>query len=86
MFKVVFTKQATKTLQRLPRNQAKLIQEKLESIAHAPSQQHNNVTKLQNQDGFRLRIGDLRVIYEIQDQQLVIIVLKIGSCGEVYRR
>jgi mRNA interferase RelE/StbE len=45
----------------------------------------NNVTKLQNRDGFRLRIGDWRVIYEVQDQQLVILVLKIGSRGEVYR-
>ena len=86
MFSVVYTKQAAKVLQRLPRNQAQLIREKIELIADDPYQQHNIVTKLQNRDGFRLRIGDWRVIYEVQDdQQLVILVLKIGSRGEVYR-
>lgn len=85
MFKVVFTKQAAKTLRRLPQNQAQLIRNKVEELAKDPYQPRNTVTKLQNRDGFRLRIEDWRVIYEVQDRQLVIIVLKIGARGGVYR-
>jgi len=40
---------------------------------------------MQNRDGYRLRVGDWRVIYDIQKEKVVILVLKIASRGEVYR-
>lgn len=33
----------------------------------------------------RIRVGDYRVIYEIQDEALVVLVLRVGSRGDVYR-
>ncbi len=36
-------------------------------------------------DLFRLRVGDWRIIYQIIDDQLLILVLEIGSRGEIYR-
>ena len=44
-----------------------------------------DVKKLQNRSGYRLRIGDWRVIYEVQNEELVILVMKIAPRGEVYR-
>ena len=85
MYRISFTKQAYRAFRRMPQNTSKLIREKLERIAADPYAQHNNVTKLQNRPGYRLRVGDLRVIYELQDDQLVILILKIGSRGEIYR-
>jgi len=84
MYRIVYTKQSTKTLRKLPRNVAQLIRKKLEGIATDPHAQHNNVTKLQNRPGYRLRVGDWRVIYKIDNEQLVILVLKLGSRGSVY--
>jgi mRNA interferase RelE/StbE len=69
----------------MPKGAAKLVREKLERVAADPYAQHNNVTKLQNRTGFRLRVGAWRVIYELQNDQLIILVLKIGSRGEIYR-
>ena len=69
----------------MPKNISGLIREKLGHIAVDPYAQHNNVTKLQNRPGYRLRVGDWRVICELQDDQLVILVLKIGPRGEIYR-
>ena len=44
------------------------------------------VKKLQGEEGiWRLRVGDYRVLYTIQHQELVILVLKIGHRREVYR-
>jgi mRNA interferase RelE/StbE len=36
-------------------------------------------------DAFRVRIGDYRVIYEIKDDEFVLIVIKIGARGDVYK-
>jgi mRNA interferase RelE/StbE len=85
MYKILFTKQANKTLRKMPRNVSTLIRQKLDAIATDPYEQHNNLTKLQNRPGYRLRVGDWRLIYEIQDDKLVILVLKIAPRGEIYR-
>jgi mRNA interferase RelE/StbE len=85
VYKIVFTKQAVKSLQRIPRNITDLIREKLAQLAADPFAKHLNVTKLQNRPGYRLRVGDWRVIYEIQKEQLVVMVLKVAPRGEVYR-
>ena len=69
----------------MPRSLAALIREKLDQVATDPFAQHPNVTKLQNRTGYRLRIGDWRIIYDVQKEELVIMVLKIAPCGEVYR-
>ena len=85
MYKIVFTKRADKALRKMPRNISKLIRNKLDRIAAAPYARHNNVTRLQNRPGYRLRVGDWRVLYEIQDDRLVILVLRVGSRGDIYR-
>jgi mRNA interferase RelE/StbE len=85
MYRVTYTKQAERSLLKIPRNLALRLREKLAQIALDPYGQHNNVTKLQNRDGYRLRVGDWRVIYEIHDGELIILVLKIAPRGSVYR-
>jgi mRNA interferase RelE/StbE len=69
----------------MPRNTAKLIREKLENIAADPYADHPNAKKLQGREGYRLRVGDWRVIYKIENEQLVIIVLKVAPRGEAYK-
>ena len=83
--RIVFKKEAAKSLNKLPRNVAKTIREKLEAIAANPYADHPNAKKLQGREGYRLRAGDWRVIYEIQNNELVILVLRVASGGEVYR-
>jgi mRNA interferase RelE/StbE len=85
VYKILFKKEAAKSLTKLPRNVAQTIREKLENIAANPYADHPNVKKLQGREGYRLRVGDWRVIYEIQNDQLVILVLKVAPRGEVYR-
>jgi len=85
MYSIVFAKTAVRSLRKMPRNLAERIQEKLEHIAKEPYATHNNVTKLQNRPGYRLRVGDWRVIYTIQDDELMILVVRIGSRGDIYR-
>jgi len=84
-YQIIFTKQAVKMLQKMPREISQSIRQKLDQIAIDPFALHSGVTKLQNRDGFRLRIGDWRVIYDIQKEKVVILVVKIATRSEVYR-
>jgi mRNA interferase RelE/StbE len=85
VYRLVYSKEAAKTLQRIPRKTAKLIRDKLEMIATDPYADHANAKKLQGREGYRLRVGDWRVIYKIQNEQLMIIVLKVAARGEIYK-
>jgi mRNA interferase RelE/StbE len=69
----------------MPRNTAKLIREKIEQVAADPFSSIPNAKKLQGRDGYRLRVGDWRVIYEVNKKEITIIVLKVAPRGEVYR-
>jgi len=85
MSQLLFTQQATKALRKMPSNWSKRIRKKLIQVAAEPYGQHNNVTKLQGRNGYRLRVGDWRIIYEIKDGELVVLVLKIASRGDIYQ-
>ena len=44
-----------------------------------------DVKKLEGRLAWRIRIGDYRVIYEIHDRELQVIVITVGHRGDVYR-
>ena len=69
----------------MPRDVVGRIRDKLDQVAKDPYAQYRNVTRLQNRAGYRLRVGDWRVIYAVEDDELIILVLKVGSRGDVYR-
>ena len=85
MYQLIFTKQAEKTLRKMSRNTANHIREKLVQLAVDPYAHNPKVTKLQGRSGYRLRVGDWRIIYELEDNKLIIYVLKIASRGDIYR-
>lgn len=80
MHQLTYTKRAEKTLLAMPRDTARLMQ----LLAENPYAANSNTTKLQGRAGYRLRVGDWRVIYEIVDDVLVILVLDIGPRGGIY--
>jgi mRNA interferase RelE/StbE len=84
MYRVVTTKSFDKALARLPLNWQKRIVAKIKEVAADPYAPNNNLTKLQGRDGYRLRVGDWRVIYELQDERLVMLVLDMGPRGDIY--
>jgi len=85
MYQIVFTRQANRALRKMSRNRARLIRKKLDQLAQDPYARHPNVTKLQGRPGYRLRVGDWRILYELKDDRLVILVLKIAPRGGAYR-
>jgi mRNA interferase RelE/StbE len=84
MYTVVTTRSFDKTLAKLPVNWQKRILAKIREVAANPYAPNSNLTKLQGRDGYRLRVGDWRVIYELNGESLVMLVLEIGSRGGIY--
>jgi len=54
-------------------------------LAKDPYAPNPNVRKLKDRPGYRFRVGDWRIIYEIRKDELIILVLKIAPRGEVLR-
>jgi mRNA interferase RelE/StbE len=56
-------------------------------LAQPASDPHSaaNVTALVGSDQYRLRVGDWRVVYTLDDAVLIVLVLRIGHRREVYR-
>jgi mRNA interferase RelE/StbE len=78
-----YSKEAIKTLLRIPHTQADLIRRKIEQYATAPETLQANVTQLKGFDGvFRLRVGDWRVIFGKDGE--VLNIQKIAPRGSVY--
>jgi mRNA interferase RelE/StbE len=84
VYRVVTSKSFDKALAKLTANWQKRIVTKIREIAVDPYAPNNNLTKLQGRDGYRLRVGDWRVIYELQDDRLVMLVLEVGPRGGIY--
>lgn len=79
---VRYTRAAIKTLRRMPANAAKAIRGKIDAYAADPSSQANNVKKLRGRRGYRLRVGDWRVIFDSNGD--VLDILAVGPRGGVY--
>ena len=84
MWDIVYHKSALRVLARMPRNVARRIRDRIEQVAQHPYAPDNNVAKLQGRDGYRLRVGDWRVIYDLHNEQMIILVLDIDPRRSIY--
>jgi mRNA interferase RelE/StbE len=76
---------ALKSLARLPANWRSRIKARIDQVAADPRAHHAQVKPLVGRAGlFRLRVGDWRVIYALQDRSLVVLVLAIAPRGNAY--
>lgn len=85
MFPIEYSAEALRTLRRMPANINCLIRRKIEGLAADPFAVNVNVRPLRGRSGYRLRVGDWRVIYEIGADPRVMRVMEIGPRGSVYK-
>ena len=82
-FRVILPKSVQKELDRLPDNVVKRILARLVELGNDP--RPSDVKKLKGRSAWRIRVGDYRVIYEIHDRELRVLVITIGHRREIYR-
>lgn len=81
-YNVLILPSAQKQLVKLPNAIATRIEGKLLELEQDP--RPLSCKKLKGRDAWRIRIGDYRVIYEINDGRLIVTVIAIGHRREVY--
>lgn len=86
MYKLIFLKQPRKKLMSLSKRVSRSILRKMEDVAKDPFKKNNNAEKLQGVDGFRLRHGNWRIIYKVEKEIITVVVVKIETRGEVYKK
>jgi mRNA interferase RelE/StbE len=80
---VTYSKDALRTLRRIPANVSATIRGKIEQYAEDPASQANNVIRMKGVEGcFRLRIGDWRVVFS--EDAAIIAIIRIAPRGGVY--
>lgn len=83
-YRIEFVKQSAKQLKYLPTEEQQKIKIKIDALADIP--RPDGVVKLTGEDNlYRIRIGNYRIIYSIQDNQLLVLVVKIGHRRDVYQ-
>ena len=82
-FNLVFKESVSKDLKEVPKQDVQRILEGIDALRDEPRPQGS--VKLSGKEYYRVRQGNYRIIYEIQDSQLVVIVIKAGHRREVYR-
>jgi mRNA interferase RelE/StbE len=83
-YRILFAPAALRQFRKLPVPIRKRLSPHIDALADNP--RPPGVVKLSgSSDIYRVRVGDYRIVYEIQDVGLVILVLKIGNRREVYR-
>ena len=86
-YSIEFVKSARKEFERLPVKIRERVTEALRLLAQNPYSELIKAKKMKGADDlFRIRLGDYRVIYEIRNERLIVVVVKIGNRREVYRR
>jgi mRNA interferase RelE/StbE len=79
------TAKAAKQLSALPLHMQKRIVTSLQRLCLDPYAAHHAVKALHGGEGYRLRVGDYRLVYHIEDARLIISVVRIAHRREVYR-
>jgi len=82
-YEVRFRKSVGKDFARIPKRDAQRIIAAIAGLADDPRPPQSK--KLSGSEKYRLRCGVYRVLYEIQDDVLVVCVVKVGHRREVYR-
>ena len=83
-YKIYIKPSAAKELERIPSKVLRKIVKKIKGLTLDP--RPPGCEKLSGEEKFRIRQGNYRIVYTIEDEKLVVIVVKIGHRRDVYKR
>jgi mRNA interferase RelE/StbE len=83
-YEIIIKPAAEKGLDRIPKTNRRRIADALEGLRNNP--RPPGVLKMSGAENlWRIRIGDYRVVYEIHDDRLIVLVLRVAHRKDVYR-
>ncbi len=82
-YEIQIKKSAAKELSKIPKETLLRVISKIESLADDPHP--TGSIKLTNQEKYRVRVKNYRILYKIEDDILTIFVIKVGHRKDIYR-
>jgi mRNA interferase RelE/StbE len=82
-YELAFRKSVAKDLRAFPKQDVKRIMQRIRSLADDP--RPPGCEKLSGQERYRLRQGAYRIVYEIEDDRLTVLIVKVGHRRDVHR-
>ncbi|MEI6832324.1 MAG: type II toxin-antitoxin system RelE/ParE family toxin [Candidatus Omnitrophota bacterium] len=82
-YKVEIKKSAVKEIEHLPRKDMKAVLGRIEALSENP--RPHDCKKLSGQEKYRIRCGNYRILYSIEDDILIVLIVKVGHRKDVYR-
>jgi mRNA interferase RelE/StbE len=83
MYQIVFSPKARKQLLKLQREDQKRILKALKRIRIRPEAY---LTKLVNESAYKFRVGDYRILIDIIENKLILLVIKVGHRKSIYKQ
>ena len=82
-YKIIVRQSVAKDLRKIPKKDVKRILSAIQTLAENPRPPQSK--KLSGQERYRLRQGNYRILYSIEDENLIICVVKVGNRRDIYR-
>lgn len=82
-YNIIVKKSVAKDLKGLPKEDVKRILTAIRSLANDP--RPPGCKKLSGQERYRLRQGNYRILYMIEDERLIVCVVRVGNRRDVYQ-
>lgn len=83
-YSLVFRKSVAKDLRAIPSKDVKRLLQRIQSLRHEP--RGEGCVKISGTERYRVRQGVYRMVYEIRDAELIVVVVKVAHRRDVYRR
>jgi mRNA interferase RelE/StbE len=84
-YRIEFSHRAAKAYHALPEDVRRRIEPKIDALAEHP--RPHGARKIEGEEtAYRVRVGDYRILYEVHDRPLLILIMNVGHRREVYRR
>lgn len=81
-YKLVFKASVAKDLRAIPKKDVTRILQRIDALQEQP--RPSGCEKLSGEERFRVRQGNYRIVYEIEDLYLTVTVIRVGHRGQVY--
>lgn len=82
-YELVFKKSVAKDLRSIPKKDVARILKRIEALRDDP--RGEGCIKLSAQERYRIRQGVYRIVYEIREHELIVMIVKVGHRSEIYQ-
>ena len=83
-YSIEIKKSAAKEIEKLPKTMMLRVLEKIKGLSSEP--RPLGCKKLSGDEKYRIRVGNYRILYSIENEMLVVYVVKVGHRREIYKK